>query len=163
VRIRSRISGRTSSRTGSAGIMTTGQLIIVDHVVALLSVAAWSAAGATAAARRTGLALGLLAAAVLGGLARVRTVAVLGGGGGGWGGGEGGGTGRSGLVVRTGKGAAGPAHARCRRAGRCPGRRPATARGGKAHARSRDTGKQCGPAAHRRIRGPGRARGDPHD
>jgi len=57
--------------------VTTGQLIIVDHVVALLSVAAWSAAGATAAARRARLALGLLAAAVLVTLARVSTVAVL--------------------------------------------------------------------------------------
>ena len=59
--------------------MTTGQLIIVDHVVALLSVAAWSAAGATAAARRARLALGLLAAAVLVTLARVATVAMLAG------------------------------------------------------------------------------------
>jgi FtsP/CotA-like multicopper oxidase with cupredoxin domain len=59
--------------------MTTGQLIIVDHVVALLSVAAWSAAGATAAGRRARLALGLLAAAVLVTLARVATVAVLAG------------------------------------------------------------------------------------
>jgi hypothetical protein len=33
--------------------MTTGQLVIVDHAVALLSVAAWSTAGPTAAARRT--------------------------------------------------------------------------------------------------------------
>ena len=59
--------------------MTTGQLIIVDHVVALLSVAAWSAAGVTAAARRARLALGLLAAAVLVTLARVTTVAMLAG------------------------------------------------------------------------------------
>ncbi len=59
--------------------MTTAQLIIVDHVVALLSVAAWSAAGATAAARRARLALGLLAAAVLVTLARVSTVAMLAG------------------------------------------------------------------------------------
>jgi FtsP/CotA-like multicopper oxidase with cupredoxin domain len=59
--------------------MTTGQLIILDHVVALLSVAAWSAAGATAAARRNRLALGLLAAAVLVTVARVSTVAVLAG------------------------------------------------------------------------------------
>ncbi len=57
--------------------MTTGQLIIVDHVVALLSVAAWSATGATAGARRTRLALGLLAAAVLVTLVRVATVAML--------------------------------------------------------------------------------------
>jgi FtsP/CotA-like multicopper oxidase with cupredoxin domain len=59
--------------------MTTGQLIIVDHVVALLSVAAWSATGATAATRRARLALGLLAAAVLVTLARVITVAMLAG------------------------------------------------------------------------------------
>jgi FtsP/CotA-like multicopper oxidase with cupredoxin domain len=59
--------------------MTTGQLIIVDHAVALLSVAAWSAAGAAAAAQRARLALGLLAAAVLVTLARVTTVAVLAG------------------------------------------------------------------------------------
>jgi FtsP/CotA-like multicopper oxidase with cupredoxin domain len=59
--------------------MTTGQLIIVDHVVALLSVAAWSATGVAAATRRTRLALGLLAAAVLVGLARVTTVAMLAG------------------------------------------------------------------------------------
>jgi FtsP/CotA-like multicopper oxidase with cupredoxin domain len=59
--------------------MTTGQLIILDHVVALLSVAAWSAAGVTAATRRTRPALGLLAAAVLVTLARVTTVAVLAG------------------------------------------------------------------------------------
>jgi FtsP/CotA-like multicopper oxidase with cupredoxin domain len=59
--------------------VTTGQLIVVDDVVALLSAAAWSAAGATAAARRTRLALGLLASAVLVTLARVTTVAVLAG------------------------------------------------------------------------------------
>jgi len=57
--------------------MTTGQLIIADHVVALLSVTAWSAAGAAAAAGRARLALGLLAAAVLVTLARLSTVAVL--------------------------------------------------------------------------------------
>ncbi|GAA3774758.1 hypothetical protein GCM10022225_73150 [Plantactinospora mayteni] len=59
--------------------MTTGQLIIVDHVVALLGVAAWSATGATAGARRARLALGLLAASVLVTLARVVTVAMLAG------------------------------------------------------------------------------------
>ncbi|MFE9694312.1 multicopper oxidase domain-containing protein [Micromonospora sp. NPDC005806] len=59
--------------------MTTAQLIVVDHVVALLSVAAWSATGATAAAQRARLVLGLLAAAVLVTLARVATVAVLAG------------------------------------------------------------------------------------
>ncbi|HKE49884.1 MAG TPA: multicopper oxidase family protein, partial [Actinomycetes bacterium] len=57
--------------------MTTGQLIIADHVVALLSVTAWSAAGAAAAASRARLALGLLAVAVLVTLARLSTVAVL--------------------------------------------------------------------------------------
>jgi FtsP/CotA-like multicopper oxidase with cupredoxin domain len=57
--------------------MTTGQLIIVDHVLALLSVVAWCSAGATAATRRARLALGLVAAAVLVTLARVTTVAVL--------------------------------------------------------------------------------------
>ena len=59
--------------------MTTGQLIIVDHAVALLSVAAWFATGAAAAVRRARLALGLLAAAVLVTLVRVITVAVLAG------------------------------------------------------------------------------------
>jgi len=59
--------------------VTTGQLQIVDHAVALLSVAAWCAAGAAAAARRARLALGLLAGAVLVTLARVATVAVLAG------------------------------------------------------------------------------------
>jgi hypothetical protein len=57
--------------------MATGQLIIVDDAVALLSAAAWSTAGATAAAQRTRL--GFLAAAVLVTLARVATVAVLAG------------------------------------------------------------------------------------
>jgi FtsP/CotA-like multicopper oxidase with cupredoxin domain len=59
--------------------MTTAQLIIVDHLVALLGVATWSATGATAAARRARVALGLLAAAVLVTLARVSTVAMLAG------------------------------------------------------------------------------------
>jgi FtsP/CotA-like multicopper oxidase with cupredoxin domain len=59
--------------------MTAGQLIIVDHVVAVLTVAAWSATGATAAVRRFRLALGLLAAAVLVTLARVATVVLLAG------------------------------------------------------------------------------------
>lgn len=57
--------------------MTTGQLIVVDHVVALLSVVTWSAAGAAAAVRRTRVALGLLAAAVVVTLVRVGTVGVL--------------------------------------------------------------------------------------
>ncbi|NES16908.1 MULTISPECIES: multicopper oxidase family protein [Micromonospora] len=59
--------------------MTTGQLIVADHVVALLGVATWSAAGATAAARRPRVALGFLAVAVLATLARLITVAVLAG------------------------------------------------------------------------------------
>jgi FtsP/CotA-like multicopper oxidase with cupredoxin domain len=59
--------------------MTTSQLIIVDHAVALVSAAAWAGAGATAAARRTRLALALLASAGLVTLARVATVAVLAG------------------------------------------------------------------------------------
>lgn len=59
--------------------MTTGQWLIVDHVVALLSVAAWFGAGVTVAFRRARLALGLLAAAVLVSLARVATVAMLAG------------------------------------------------------------------------------------
>ena len=59
--------------------MTTGQLIVVDHAVALLSAAAWFAAGAAVAARRARLALGLLGAAVLVTLVRVATVAVLAG------------------------------------------------------------------------------------
>jgi FtsP/CotA-like multicopper oxidase with cupredoxin domain len=57
--------------------MTTVQLIIVDHGLALLGAGAWIAAGATAAARRAGLALGLLAAAVSLTVARVVAVAVL--------------------------------------------------------------------------------------
>ncbi|MFJ8582606.1 multicopper oxidase family protein [Micromonospora sp. NPDC093277] len=59
--------------------MSTGALIVADHVVALLGVAAWFATGATAAARRPRLALGLLGAAVLVTLARVATVAMLAG------------------------------------------------------------------------------------
>jgi FtsP/CotA-like multicopper oxidase with cupredoxin domain len=59
--------------------MTTGQLILVDHLVALLSVAAWFGTGVAAAARRARLALGLLATAVLVTLARVITVAMLSG------------------------------------------------------------------------------------
>ena len=59
--------------------MTTGQLIVADHVAALLSAVAWSATGVAAAARRSSLALGLLAASVLVTLARVTTVAVLAG------------------------------------------------------------------------------------
>ncbi len=59
--------------------MTTGQWIILDHVVALLSVPAWFATGVTVALRRAPLALGLLVAAVLVSLARIATVAMLAG------------------------------------------------------------------------------------
>ncbi|MFU8852038.1 multicopper oxidase family protein [Micromonospora sp. SL1-18] len=59
--------------------MTTGLLIVLDHVVALLGVAAWFAAGATLVLRRTRLALAGLVAAVLVTLARVGTVAMLAG------------------------------------------------------------------------------------
>ena len=59
--------------------MTTGQWIIMDHVVALLSVAAWFATGVTVALRRAHLALGLLVAAVLVSLTRIATVAMLAG------------------------------------------------------------------------------------
>jgi FtsP/CotA-like multicopper oxidase with cupredoxin domain len=57
--------------------MTAGQWILLDHVVALLSVAAWFAAGVAVAVRRPRLALHLLVAAVLVTLARVATVAML--------------------------------------------------------------------------------------
>jgi FtsP/CotA-like multicopper oxidase with cupredoxin domain len=59
--------------------MTTGQLIVADHLVALSGVVAWFAAGATAATRHTRLALALLAAAVLVSLERAVTVAMLAG------------------------------------------------------------------------------------
>lgn len=59
--------------------MTTGQVMILDHAVALLGVAAWFATGTVAATRRAGLALGVLAAAVLVTLGRVATVATLAG------------------------------------------------------------------------------------
>jgi FtsP/CotA-like multicopper oxidase with cupredoxin domain len=59
--------------------MTTGLWIILDHVVALLSIAAWFAAGVTLALRRTRLALAVLVAAVLVTLVRVVTVAILAG------------------------------------------------------------------------------------
>ncbi|MEV0663099.1 multicopper oxidase family protein [Actinomadura luteofluorescens] len=59
--------------------MTTGLWIILDHVVALLSIALWFAAGATLALRRGGWTLAALAAAVLVTLVRVVTVAVLAG------------------------------------------------------------------------------------
>ncbi|MEU7951573.1 multicopper oxidase family protein [Micromonospora chalcea] len=59
--------------------MSTLQWILVDHVVALLGVATWFAAGVTAALGRNRLALGLLAAAVLVTITRLGTVALLAG------------------------------------------------------------------------------------
>ncbi|MFC0508885.1 multicopper oxidase family protein [Micromonospora costi] len=59
--------------------MTTGLWIILDHVVALLSIAAWFAAGVALVLRRTRLALAALVAAVLVTLLRVGTVALLAG------------------------------------------------------------------------------------
>ncbi|MFI5490275.1 multicopper oxidase family protein [Micromonospora echinaurantiaca] len=59
--------------------MTTGLWIILDHLVALLSVATWFAAGVTLAVRRTRLALAALIAGVIVTLVRVGTVAVLAG------------------------------------------------------------------------------------
>jgi FtsP/CotA-like multicopper oxidase with cupredoxin domain len=59
--------------------MTTGSLIILDHLAALLSVATWFAAGVTLALRRTRPALAVLVAAVLVTLVRVVTVALLAG------------------------------------------------------------------------------------
>jgi FtsP/CotA-like multicopper oxidase with cupredoxin domain len=57
--------------------MTTGQAILLDHLFALLAVAAWFSAGVTVALRRLRLGLGLLVAAVLVTPARVATVAML--------------------------------------------------------------------------------------
>ncbi|MBE3015918.1 multicopper oxidase family protein [Microbispora sp. NEAU-D428] len=59
--------------------MTAGLWITLDHIVALLSVAAWFGAGATLALRRARPALAVLVAAVLVTLVRVVTVAVLAG------------------------------------------------------------------------------------
>ncbi len=59
--------------------MTTGQAIHLDHLVALLCVAAWFATGVTVALRRVWLGLGLLVAAVLVTLTRVASVAMLAG------------------------------------------------------------------------------------
>ena len=59
--------------------MTTGLWIVVDHLVALLGVAAWFAAGLTLAPRHTRAALALLGTAVLVTLLRLVTVAVLAG------------------------------------------------------------------------------------
>ncbi|MFG2053266.1 multicopper oxidase family protein [Micromonospora sp. NPDC048930] len=59
--------------------MTTGLWIILDHVVALLTIATWFAAGVALALRRTGPALAVGVAAVLVTLVRVVTVAILAG------------------------------------------------------------------------------------
>lgn len=59
--------------------MTTIQWILLDHVVALLSVASWFAAGVITALRRVQVAFGLLVAAVVMTVARVATVAILAG------------------------------------------------------------------------------------
>jgi FtsP/CotA-like multicopper oxidase with cupredoxin domain len=59
--------------------VTTGQLILLDHFVALLCVAAWFATTVTVALRRVGVGLALLVVAVLMTLARVATVALLAG------------------------------------------------------------------------------------
>jgi FtsP/CotA-like multicopper oxidase with cupredoxin domain len=59
--------------------MTTGQLVVADHLVAVSGVVAWFAAGATAATRHARLALALFAAAVLVTLERGVTVALLAG------------------------------------------------------------------------------------
>ncbi|WP_116951447.1 multicopper oxidase family protein [Jiangella endophytica] len=57
--------------------MSTGQLIVLDHVVAVLTAALWLAAGAVAAAGRTRVALGLAAGGVLAVAGRLGLVAVL--------------------------------------------------------------------------------------
>jgi FtsP/CotA-like multicopper oxidase with cupredoxin domain len=59
--------------------VTTVQLILLDHAVALLGVVSWFGAGVAAALRRHQLGFGLLSAAVLVTLARVATVSVLAG------------------------------------------------------------------------------------
>ncbi|MEV0157979.1 multicopper oxidase family protein [Micromonospora sp. NPDC050686] len=59
--------------------MTTGLWIILDHVVALLSIAMWFAAGVTLALRRPRLALAALVAAMLVTLVRGVTVTILAG------------------------------------------------------------------------------------
>ncbi|MEU2610276.1 multicopper oxidase family protein [Micromonospora sp. NPDC007271] len=59
--------------------MSTGLLIILDHVVALLGVATWSGAGVALALRRARLALAVGVAAVLVTLARVVSVTILAG------------------------------------------------------------------------------------
>ncbi|MEV0492119.1 multicopper oxidase family protein [Streptomyces atratus] len=57
--------------------MTTAQLILLDHAVALLGVVSWFGAGVAAALRRHQLGFGLLIAAVLVTLARAATVPIL--------------------------------------------------------------------------------------
>ncbi|WP_040786393.1 multicopper oxidase family protein [Nocardia pneumoniae] len=59
--------------------MTTATWITVDHALALLSVAAWFAAGVTMALRRAGSALALLAVALLVTSTRAASVTVLAG------------------------------------------------------------------------------------
>jgi FtsP/CotA-like multicopper oxidase with cupredoxin domain len=59
--------------------MTAMQWALLDHLVALLSVATWFAAGVTAANGRARIALGLLAAALVMTLARSVTIAALAG------------------------------------------------------------------------------------
>jgi hypothetical protein len=61
--------------------VTTGQEIFLDHLVALLCIAAWLATGAAMALRRVRLGLGLLVTAVLVTLARAASVAILAGAG----------------------------------------------------------------------------------
>jgi FtsP/CotA-like multicopper oxidase with cupredoxin domain len=57
--------------------MTTIQWILLDHVAALVSVAAWFAAGVTTALNRVRLGFGFLVAAVVATLIRVSTVVAL--------------------------------------------------------------------------------------
>lgn len=57
--------------------MNTGQLLAVDLLIAVLTVAGWLGSGVAAAARRDRIALALLAAAVLASAARVASVAAL--------------------------------------------------------------------------------------
>ena len=61
--------------------MTTIQAILLDHVVALLTVATWFAAGVTAALRRVHLSVGFLAAALVMTVIRAFTVTMLAGAG----------------------------------------------------------------------------------
>jgi FtsP/CotA-like multicopper oxidase with cupredoxin domain len=61
--------------------MTSGQLIALDLLIAVVAAAAWLGAGAVAAAKRPRAALALFAAAVLATLARVGSVIALAGSG----------------------------------------------------------------------------------